>query len=155
MEKPVKYLLILLLGLAVIIGASGFSFIVHHCFTGDHTEITLKSGHSDDCCHHPDHKQVNEPEKCCHGEGQNNETGPYTELNHKCCEEGLLSMALLPVIVKNSASDIFLNISEVTISETFVIQGISEISEHEGIHYPPPPKPLGRHILLVNQIFLL
>lgn len=155
MEKPVKYILILLLGLAVILGASGFTIILHHCFTGDHTEITLKSGHSDNCCQHPDHKQAHDSEKCCHTESQNREPNPHAELKHKCCEEGMLSYALLPVIMKNSASDIFQNISEVTISKTFVFQGISKVSDQGGIHHPPPPKPLGRHILLVNQIFLL
>jgi hypothetical protein len=154
MEKPVKYLLIFLLGLAVILGASGFSFVVHHCFTSDHTEITLKSGHTDNCCHHPDHEKIPIGDNCCTPEGEEEESKPPEEFRHTCCEEGSLSITLQPVITKNTSSEIYQNLEEVTISETLISQGSSNNFRPNLLFYPPPSLS-GRQILLVNQIFLL
>lgn len=154
MEKPVKYLLIFLLGLAVILGASGFSFVVHHCFTGDHTEITLKSGHTDNCCHHPGHEKISIGDNCCTPEGEEKESKPPAEFRHTCCKEGSLSITLQPVITKNTSSEIYQNLEELTISETLISQGDSKVF-HNNLFIYPPPKPSGKQILLVNQIFLL
>ena len=153
MEKPVKYILAFLIGLAIILGASGFSFIVHHCFTGDHTAITLKSGQSDNCCHHHGHEQVPASDNCCHQENEQKESKPSSEINHKCCEEGMLIIALPPVITNPISSEISQSLEEITISETFISQGDSK-AFHQNLIYSPP-KPSGKQILLVNQIFLL
>jgi hypothetical protein len=154
MEKPVKYLLILLLGLAVILGASGFSFVVHHCFTGDHTEITLKTGHSEGCCHHPDQQQSPATDNCCHREKEQQNSGQRDELSHQCCEEGLLSIQSLPVYLKTSLAEFSVQPKIIYLADISVIQGVSEALD---FRYPPflLTKSTGQNILLLNQVFLL
>lgn len=154
MEKPVKFLLILFLGLAIILGASGFSFIVHHCFTGDHTEISLKSGHTDGCCHHPGHEQAPATDNCCHQEKEQQNSGQKEELSHQCCEEGLLSIQSLPVYLKTSPAEFSVQSKTINLADISVIQGVSELLD---FRYPPLffPKSKGQNILILNQVFLL
>jgi hypothetical protein len=153
MEKSVKHLLILLLGIAVILGASGFSLIVHHCFTADLTEVSIKSGHSDSCCHHPDHMVVHDHD-CCHKDALNRNQLPFAEINPQCCEEGLLSFEGLPVYHKSNSPE-----TELVFHAFYsnVLQAPVFDSDEGTLvgDYIPPPKPIGKHILLVNQVFLL
>lgn len=154
MEKPVKYLLILLLGLAVILGASGFSFVVHHCFTGDHTEITLKSGHTEGCCHHSDHQQAPATDNCCHQEKGQQNSGPREEIHHQCCEEGLLSIQSLPVYLKTNLAEFSVQPQIIYLADMSVIQGVSEVLDFSP-SFSLLLKSTGQNILLLNQVFLL
>lgn len=153
MEKSVKYIIILLLGLAIILGASGFSLIVHHCFTADLTEVRIRSGHSDNCCYDTDHV-VAQDNVCCTEESRRGKQDPIAEINHQCCEEGFVSVEGLPVYHKTNSPEtdlvfqkVFTNISKP--SAAYVRE--SKLSGN----YIPPSKPFGKHILLVNQVFML
>lgn len=154
MEKPVKYLLIIILGLAVILGASGFSLIVHHCFTSDLTEVSTVGGHSENCCHHTEHSHSLEEGSCCSEENNSESQKPFAEISNKCCEEGLLAVQGLPLYYKT-------NVPEICTEFLPVFSFISRISvfsaEKTGTFSfgIPPPKFSGKQILLLHQVFLL
>lgn len=154
MEKPVKYLLIIILGLAVILGASGFSFIVHHCFTSENTEVSTKGGHTDNCCHHPNHGHTTSEGNCCNEENKSETQKPFTEISHKCCEEGLLAVQGLPLYNKTNVPEIS---AELLTVFSFIYQ-ISVFPDEKTGTFSfgiPPPKFSGKQILLLHQVFLL
>ncbi len=154
MEKPVKYLLIFLLGLAVIFGASSFSFIVHHCFTSEHFDVPSRRGHTENCCHHPDHTIHQEDDSCCQDQTNQEKQKPSAELSHKCCEEDLMAFRGLPLYYKS-------NIPEISAELLAVNSLFSPVTffplEKPGIFRftVPPPKFSGKQILLLHQVFLL
>lgn len=153
MVKIIKSLFALSIALAVMIGASGFSFIIHHCNTGNHTEFRLSGQNPDLCCNLSAHMDQVQPEDgCCQEEEQNRQN--YTEeLKHQCCEESLINFESLPVFLKSDSSDRAISLAYLPSSEINFTNQDSPVSHLNS--FSSPPKPCRKLILVFNQSFLL
>ncbi len=154
MKNQAKCLLAVLLGLTVIFGSSGFSFIVHQCFKAENTILRIPAQITTPCCNHsvPVADLAHEI-TCCTEKNEGDRQQSKTEIKIKCCTDNFLIIESLPGFIKSDFSERF--VAQTNPFDLNVLYSINNNPIRQNLNFYSFTKPSGKNILIFHQSLLL